>query len=92
MITGGEPSDDITAAASTLQNMQRAEKLRFMALSCGYSASTLKILTDVVFRQDGDDFAPFFEWLGKCISAIAKTSPNEKPQLPPLHGNVYRDK
>ena len=92
-ITNGGPADDISAVANKVQSLQQADKLRFMALGTqGYNASALKMLTDVVFRQDGDDFSSFFNWISKCMWAIAKTSPGEKPQLPTLEGNVYRDK
>lgn len=93
LITNGGPADDISAIADAVQSLQQADKLRFMALGTqGYDAASLKRLTDVVFRQDGNDYAPFFNWISKCMWAIAKTSPGEKPQLPALEGNVYRDR
>ena len=94
MITSGEPSDDITAIAAELLTMQSADRLRFMALGVlDYSSSTLKKLTDVVFRQKGTEFASFFEWICKSIGVIVRTMPpSEKPQLPSLEGNVYRDR
>lgn len=93
MITNGGPADDISAVAGVVQSLQQADKLRFMALGTqDYDAVSLKRLTDVVFRQDGDDYTSFFNWISKCMWAIAKTSPGEKPQLPTLEGNVYRDK
>jgi len=92
-ITGSSPVDDISAVAREVQNMQSAEKLRFMVLGVqGYVLAALKQLTDVVFRIDGTDFAPFFDWISKCMWAIAQSAPRDKPQLPPLQGNVYRDK
>jgi uncharacterized protein YegL len=93
LIAGSEPADDITAVAEDIQKMQKADKLRLIALGAeGYDATTLKRLTDVVFRLDGTDFAPFFNWVSKSMWAITQTSPGGKPQLPPLQGNVYRDK
>ena len=93
MITSGEPSDDITAVAEEVQNMQSADRLRFMALGVlDYNATILKKLTDVVFRQKGTDFASFFEWMCNSIGVIVRTLLNEKPQLPNLEGNVYRDR
>jgi uncharacterized protein YegL len=92
LITGGSPSDDINAVAGEIQGLQRADKLRFMALGvASYNAAALKRLTDVVFRLDGADFAPFFDWISQCMWAIARSVPGEKPQLPQLQGNVYRD-
>ena len=93
LVSGSNPADDITAAAGEVQSMQGAGKLRFMSLGVqGYNAAALKQLTDVVFRMDGTDFTSFFDWIKGCMWAIARTSPSEKPQLPPLEGNVYRDK
>ena len=92
LITGGGPEDDISAIAGEVRNLQKADRLRFMALGTqGYDAASLKQLTDVVFRLDGTDFTNFFDWVGKCIRAIAQSQPGGKPQLPPLEGNVYRD-
>ena len=93
MITSNKPSDDIAAIAGELQSKQRADKLRFMALGVmGYDPAALKTLTDVVFRLKEPDFTSFFEWVGKCVKAIVRTGAGGKPQLPPLEGNVYRDK
>ena len=93
MITTGEPTDDITAVSQELKNIQSADKARFMTLGVlDYDSTKLKMLTDVVFRQKGTDFTSFFEWLSNCIKVIVRTAPDEKPQLPPLTGDVYRDK
>jgi uncharacterized protein YegL len=93
LISSSHPADDVTAAAGEIQAMQNAEKLRFMALSVGgQNVSVLRQLTDVVFKLDGTDFAPFFEWVCKCMGAIARTPLGSKPLLPPLEGNVYRIK
>jgi len=93
LITGARPSDDVFAVSYEIQDMQNAEKLRFIALGVeNYSPTALKQLTSIVFRQDGNDFSAFFNWICKCMSVIVRTSPMEKPSLPPLEGNVYRDK
>ncbi|MDR2570185.1 MAG: hypothetical protein LBD23_07790 [Oscillospiraceae bacterium] len=93
LISGSNPVDDIAAVAGEIQAVQNVDRLRFMALSVGgRNVTVLKQLTDVVFRLDDTDFAPFFNWIGQCIWAISKISPGEKPQLPPLEGNVYRER
>ena len=93
LVANSRPADDVSAVAGAVKSLQGVDKLRLMALGTqGYDAAVLKQLTDVVFRQDGDDFAAFFDWISKCMWAIAKTAPGEKPQLPQLEGNVYRDK
>ena len=93
MISSSEPSDDVSSVAIEIQNKHRAEKLRFMALSVdGHGSASLKKLTDVVFRQNGPDFTSFFNWASKSIKTIVRTKPGEKPQLPQLEGNVYRDR
>ena len=93
LIASGEPSDDIASVAVEVQNMQSDDKLRFMALGIlNYDSAALKKLTDVVFRQKGTDFTSFFEWVRKSIGVIVRTIPGEKPLLPALEGNVYRDR
>ena len=93
MISSSVPVEDVSMVAAEVQNKQLFNKLRFMALSIdGQGSASQKKLTDVVFRQKGPDFASFFDWIGKCVKTIVRTSPNEKPQLPQLEGNVYRDK
>ena len=93
MISSSEPSDDISSVALDIQYKHRTEKLRFMALSVdGRGSASLKRLTDVVFKQNGPDFASFFEWIRKSIKSIVRSRPGEKPQLPQLEGNVYRDR
>ena len=91
-VTDGAPLDDITAVIREVDNMQNAGKARFIALGVGdYDSDTLKSLTDVVFRMDGTDFTSFFNWVGKSMRSVSQSSPGEKPPLPPLEGNIYRD-
>ena len=93
LIASAAPADDISAVTSEVQGLQGADKLRFMALSAdGGNSASLKQLTDVVFRINDTNFVPFFGWISQCMGAIARTKPGEKPQLPNLEGNVYRDR
>ena len=92
LVTDGAPLDDITAVTKEVAEMQDTGKVRFMALGVGdYDPRPLKQLTDVVFRMDGTDFTSFFNWAGKSIRSVSTTAPDEKPPLPPLEGNVFRD-
>ena len=92
MVTDGEPLDNIDAVAGEIQAMQNEGKVRFIALGVGdYNSASLKKLTDVVFRMDGTDFTSFFNWVGKSMRSVSTTAPGEKPPLPPLEGNVFRD-
>ena len=93
LVSGNSPDDDISAAAQMVQNSHRLESLRLMALSVGgHNTHALKQLTDVVFRIDGTDFSSFFSWLAGGVEAVAGTRPGEKPRLPQLAGNVYRER
>ena len=93
LISGSNPTDDIASVGGMVQSLQHSDRLRFLALSVGgHNLTALKQLTDVVFRLDDLDFGSFFRWLGGCMGAIAQTAPGVRPQLPPLQGNVYRDK
>ena len=92
-VVGSSPVDDISSIANDVKSAQGLDALRLIALGvdkCDFSA--LNRLTDVVFRQDGVSFASFFEWLFGCMKAISQTPHGQKPQLPNLKGNVYRDK
>jgi len=92
LVTDGTPLDDISAIIGEVTDMQNAGKVRFLALGVGdFDRTNLKQLTDVVFRLDGTDFAPFFNWVGKSMRSVSQSAPGEKPPLPPLEGNVYRD-
>jgi uncharacterized protein YegL len=91
-VTDGAPLDDITDVTQEVNDMQNAGKARFIALGVGdYDSNILKSLTDVVFRLDGTDFTSFFNWVGKSMRSVSTTAPGEKPPLPPLEGNVFRD-
>ena len=92
LVTDGAPLDDIRAVVQEVTEMQNAGKVRFIALGVGdYDSNTLKRLTDVVFRMDGTDFTSFFNWVGKSMRSVSQSSPGDKPPLPPLEGNIYRD-
>lgn len=92
LISFSDPSDNVAAISSEIKNAQSADKLRFIALGAGnYNSSSLKQLTDVVFRLDGDDFSAFFSWISQCMGVITRSTPGTKPRLPQLQGNVYRD-
>ena len=93
LIGGSSPVDDISSVAGEIKSAQSFDALRFIALGvdkCNFEA--LNRLTDVVFRQDGTSFVSFFDWLCGCARAISQTPLGQKPQLPNLKGNVYRDK
>jgi len=92
LVTDGAPLDPIDAAVKEVFYAQEMGKARFIALGVGnYDTNVLKQLTDVVFRMEGTDFKPFFKWVAKSMRSVSQTSPGEKPPLPPLEGNVYRD-
>ena len=92
LVTDGEPLDNIDAVANEIKIAQDEGRVRFIALGCGnYNPAALKKLTDVVFRLEGTDFSAFFNWVAKSMRSVSTTAPGEKPPLPPLEGNVFRD-
>ena len=92
LVTDGEPLDNINAVAQEIQSMQDEGRVRFLALGVGnFNNAALKKLTDVVFHIDNTDFTSFFDWVAKSMRSVSTTAPGEKPPLPPLEGNVYRD-
>ena len=92
MVTDGAPLDDVRQIADEVRAAQNSEKLRFIALGVGdYDPRALALMTDVVFRMEGTDFTSFFDWVNKSMRSVSVTAPGEKPKLPSLEGNVYRD-
>ena len=92
MVTDGAPLDDITQVANEVKEAQQSERVRFIALGVGdYDPKALARLTDVVFRMEGTDFTSFFDWVNKSMRSVSVTAPGEKPKLPTLEGNIYRD-
>ena len=92
LVTDGEPLDNIDAVVQEVQTAQNEGKVRFIAVGVGsFNRATLKKITDVVLHMDGTDFTDFFNWVGKSMRSVSTTAPGEKPALPPLEGNVYRD-
>ena len=92
LVSDGAPLDNISAVASEIKQMQDEEKVRFLTLGVGnFDPVPLKQLTDVNFKMEGLDFAPFFNWVAKSMRSVSTTAPGEKAPLPPLEGNVFRD-
>ena len=92
MVTDGAPLDDITQLANEVRAAQSSDKLRFIALGVGdYDPRALALMTDVVFRMEGTDFTSFFDWVNKSMRSVSVTAPGDKPKLPSLEGNIYRD-
>ena len=92
LISDGEPLDSIDAVAREVKEAQDDGRVRFIAVGCGdCNMAKLKKITDVVFRMEGTDFTSLFNWVAKSMRAVSTTAPGEKPPLPPLEGNVFRD-
>ena len=92
MVTDGAPLDDITQIANEVKSAQDSDKVRFIALGVGdYDPKALAQLTDVVFKMEGTDFTSFFDWVNKSMRSVSAAAPGEKPKLPALEGNIYRD-
>ena len=94
LISDGAPSDDITAVAQEIKDMEEAGKVSFRSLGVGdYDSKTLHILSGPkVMKLDGTDFSSFFDWVNKSMRSVSQSSPGEKPKAVDLEGNVTVDR
>ena len=93
LISDGEPTDDINAAAQRVHEMEAAQKLSLISLGVeGYNSQVLHQLSgDKVLKLNGYDFTGFLNWVGKSMRAISESAPGEKAAVPPLNESVDKD-
>ncbi len=85
LMTDGEPTDDISSAASRTSELINKRKLTIFPIAIGDSSniSTLKSFspTRTPLRLKGLNFKEFFEWLSKSVSRVSQSTPGEKVVL-----------
>jgi uncharacterized protein YegL len=83
MISDGEPTDDITAAAAQIK--QGEAKKSFMFYAVGVDNADLRTLARVSVRQPlrlkGLSFDKLFVWLSDSLSSVSRSQPAEAPEL-----------
>ena len=88
MITGSEPSDNISSARQRIIGEESKDdhgKLKFWAVGVlGYSKETLQSLTKCCIALDEANFSGIFDWMSESMVAISVSRVDENPQLPNL--------
>jgi len=76
LITDGELHDDVSQVAKRVRERENDGKLRMLCLGVGeqFNPHQLQQLTDKVFQLNGYDFRDFFEFLGKSVAVISRSS------------------
>jgi uncharacterized protein YegL len=90
LITDGEPTDDVAAAAGEAHALERAGKLNFFCI--GTKEANFERLAAISppertpARLEAGKFRELFKWISDSLSVTAKSRPGEKPPLPPAQG------
>lgn len=85
IITDGEPTDDISCAASRTSKMVKDKKLVVFPIAVGEEAN-LDVLAEFSpnnspKRLNGLCFREFFKWLSASVSTVSHSKPGEKIEL-----------
>jgi uncharacterized protein YegL len=92
LISDGTPTDDISAVAQRIKDMEEGGKVNFLSLGVGeYDSRTLHTLSSKVMKLIGTDFKEFFNWVSKSMRSVSQSTPGERPSTVRLEGNVERD-
>lgn len=85
VMTDGEPTDEITAAASRINSLVSAKKLTVFPIGIGEGANMAKLSTlspiRPPLRLQGLNFREFFMWLSRSVSRVSQSMPGESVEL-----------
>ncbi len=86
VLTDGEPTDGIEAAASAVLELEDSKRVNFFAVGVGETAR-LDLLAKLSHRSPrklaGLKFAELFEWLAKSLDRVSNTEPGGRVQAAP---------
>lgn len=90
LMTDGQPTDDISLAASRVNEMLAARRLTVFPIGIGPNADMNQLRQFSPqrdpLRLKGLEFSEFFTWLSKSIVRTSVSSLGEKVDLPPVNG------
>lgn len=90
LMTDGQPSDSIDAAAARTAGLVGARKLTVFPIGIGSSAdlTTLERFSPgrSPLRMQGLRFADFFQWLSKSVARVSQSVPGQSVPLPAPSG------
>ncbi len=84
IMTDGEPTDDISGAASRLRELVTSKKISIFPIAIGNTnVDKLAMLspTRPPLRLTGLNFKEFFMWLSKSVSRVSQSTPGETVSL-----------
>lgn len=85
VMTDGEPTDDISTAASRIQSLVSSKKLTVFPIGIGSAANMAKLgalsPTRPPLRLQGLNFKEFFTWLSRSVSRVSQSTPGESVEL-----------
>lgn len=85
VMTDGEPTDDISAAASRIESLVSSKKLTVFPIGIGSGANMAKLGTlspsRPPLRLQGLNFKEFFLWLSRSVSRVSQSTPGEAVEL-----------
>jgi len=90
LMTDGQPTDDITTAATRVQRLVNDRKLTVYPIGIGPQADLAALAAfspgRAPFRLQGLAFREFFSWLSQSIVRVSATSVGDDVQMPPVKG------
>lgn len=85
VMTDGEPTDDISAAAARISSLVAGKKLTVFPIGIGGGANMNKLgtlsPTRPPLRLQGLNFKEFFTWLSRSVSRVSQSMPGETVEL-----------
>jgi uncharacterized protein YegL len=85
MITDGEPTDDVGAAAQRVKDDEANKRVAFFAV--GVEGANMAKLGEIVVRTPvllrGLNFVEMFVWLSRSAQAVSRSQVDEQVALPP---------
>jgi uncharacterized protein YegL len=85
VMTDGEPTDEITAAASRINSLVSSKKLTVFPIGIGEGANMSKLSalspSRPPLRLQGLNFREFFTWLSRSVSRVSQSMPGESVEL-----------
>lgn len=85
VMTDGEPTDEISAAAGRINSLVASKKLTVFPIGIGEAANMTKLATlspsRPPLRLQGLNFREFFTWLSRSVSRVSQSMPGESVEL-----------
>jgi uncharacterized protein YegL len=88
LMTDGQPTDSITAAAQKVSEMVNNKKLTIFPIGIGDGANMARLKQFSPKRDPlklkGLMLSEFFDWLGKSVKSTSQSAPGTAVKLPPI--------